>query len=195
MKKMKDPYNTYITNPLFKAIKPITLLLFVLLANAFFIASCEDVQSKDNNLRAALPSEIEHGKYLIEIAGCNDCHTIGYAENSANVPEEQWLTGSPVGFKGPWGTSYAGNLRLFVNNISEDQWIEMARTRNGMPPMPWVSLKSMNKKDLSAIYNFIKKLGPAGKMAPTYVGPNQEPKTPYIIFEPVHMERLSSVKN
>lgn len=189
---MIDSFNTYNTNPFFTVIKPITYLIILLLVNAFIIVSCEDVQSKDNNLRAALPSEIEHGKYLVEIAGCNDCHTIGYAENNANIPEKQWLTGSPVGFKGPWGTSYASNLRLFVNSITEAQWIEMARTRNGMPPMPWVSLKSMNKKDLSAIYNYIKKLGPAGNIAPTYVAPNEEPKTPYIIFEPIHMERLSS---
>ena len=42
----------------------------------------------------AAPTDAEwlaRGKYLVVIAGCNDCHTAGYGENSGNVPEAQWL--------------------------------------------------------------------------------------------------------
>jgi hypothetical protein len=51
--------------------------------------------------------------------------------------------------------------------------------------MPWASLHAMSDQDLRAVYKYIKSLGPAGKPAPEYVAPGEEPKTPYIVFEPV----------
>ena len=42
------------------------------------------------------------GEYLVRIAGCNDCHTPAYGERAGNVPKAEWLTGSPLGFLGPW---------------------------------------------------------------------------------------------
>ena len=62
--------------------------------------------------RGRRPGSVERGQYLVQIGGCNDCHTAGYAEKAGNVPESEWLIGAPVGFKGAWGTSYAANLRL-----------------------------------------------------------------------------------
>src|SRR4051794_1557083 len=58
-------------------------------------------------------SKEDVGRYLIKIAGCNDCHSPGGMENKLG-PESDWLTGSPLGFNGPWGTSYAPNLRLKI---------------------------------------------------------------------------------
>lgn len=69
---------------------------------------------------------IERGKYLARIGGCNDCHTPGFAESAGNTPTRQWLTGSPVGFQGPWGTTYPANLRLYVQGMSESQWLARA---------------------------------------------------------------------
>jgi len=45
---------------------------------------------------------IERGRYLVRIGGCNDCHTAGYLEAAGHSPEADWLTGSAVGFQGPW---------------------------------------------------------------------------------------------
>lgn len=61
-------------------------------------------------------------KYLVQIGGCNDCHTPGYPQTGGNVPLPQWLTGVPVGYRGPWGTTYASNLRLYVDPMSEHDW-------------------------------------------------------------------------
>lgn len=133
----------------------------------------------------------EAGKYLVLIGGCNDCHTPNYAENGGKNPESEWLTGNPVGFRGPWGTTYPSNLRLYFQTLSEEEWLKLAHTRNTMPPMPWPSLHSMSNQDLISIYRYIKNLGPAGNPAPLYSGPDTEPTTPYVIFEPVHMERLA----
>ena len=64
------------------------------------------------------PAAIERGRYLVKIGGCNDCHTPGYAQSGGKVPEAQWLSGVPLGFNGPWGTSYASNLRLSAQSIT-----------------------------------------------------------------------------
>jgi mono/diheme cytochrome c family protein len=124
------------------------------------------------------------GRYLVVIGGCNDCHTPGYAERGGQVPEAEWLTGSPVGFRGPWGTTYPVNLRLFVQKTSEDGWVQMARTVEGRPPMPWFNLRALSDQDLRAMYRFIKQLGPQGAETPAYVPPDQAPKTPAILFVP-----------
>ncbi|MDX1487796.1 MAG: hypothetical protein R3268_06320, partial [Acidiferrobacterales bacterium] len=58
------------------------------------------------------PKLVERGRYLSVIAGCNDCHTSGYLWSNGDVPEKDWLTGDTLGWRGPWGTTYAVNLRL-----------------------------------------------------------------------------------
>lgn len=62
---------------------------------------------------------IERGRYIARIAGCNDCHTPGYAMSGGQVPEQAWLTGDAVGWRGPWGTTYPTNLRLRMAAMSE----------------------------------------------------------------------------
>ena len=60
---------------------------------------------------------IERGRYLVKIAGCNDCHTPGYAQAGGSVPENKWLMGDTLGYQGPWGTTYPVNLRLYMQDI------------------------------------------------------------------------------
>jgi mono/diheme cytochrome c family protein len=126
---------------------------------------------------------VQRGEYLVKIGGCNDCHTAGYPEQAGNVPMSEWLTGAPVGFKGAWGTSYAANLRLTVNGLTEDQWVTFARVPR-RPPMPWFNLRDMNDADLRAMYRFIRDLGPKGERAPAAAAPGVVVNTPVIVFEP-----------
>jgi mono/diheme cytochrome c family protein len=117
-------------------------------------------------------NEVERGRYLVRIAGCNDCHTPKYALQGGAVDEAHWLTGSPVGFEGPWGTTYPSNLRLLANELTSEEWL--IHTRRPMrPPMPWFSLRDMTDEDLTAVYEFIRTLGPAGARAPAYEPPKQ----------------------
>lgn len=127
------------------------------------------------------PSE-ERGRYVVLVGGCNDCHTEGFAEANGDVAEDLWLTGSRVGFRGPWGTSYPPNLRLTVQGMSEDEWSEMGRSRIGLPPMPWPSLHAMTDEDRQAVYRYLRGLGPLGGPAPTPLPPSQEPQGPWIDF-------------
>lgn len=105
---------------------------------------------------------IEEGRRLVKIAGCNDCHTPRFAESGGNLPEKDWLVGSPVGFKGPWGTTYASNLRLLVKTFKEKPFIKHIRNKNYLPPMPGYALNAMTDKELGSVYAFIASLGPAG---------------------------------
>ena len=125
---------------------------------------------------------LARGKYIARIAGCNDCHTPGYAASGGKVPEAQWLVGDKVGWNGPWGTTYPSNLRLYMHSVSESQWVKIARSAQYRPPMPWFALRDMHTQDLRALYRFIKSLGPAGEAAPAYVPPGQDPKGPVITF-------------
>jgi len=126
--------------------------------------------------------QVQRGRYLVKIGGCNDCHTAGYAPSGGKVPEKNWLTGDLLGWRGPWGTTYPPNLRLFMRGMSEDQWVKLAKTFRTRPPMPWFALHDMTKKDLRAIYRFVRYLGPAGVPAPAALPPGETPKTPYVQF-------------
>lgn len=131
----------------------------------------------------AADARVARGRYLVEITGCNDCHTPGFGQKNGQVPEQEWLTGVPVGYQGPWGTSYPANLRLIINSMSEAQWLKHARQER-MPPMPWYSLRAMSDADVGAIYAYVRSLGPAGVATPAYVAPGGKVSTPYFVFVP-----------
>jgi len=124
----------------------------------------------------------DHGRYLVTIGGCNDCHTPGYAMSGGKVDEKQWLTGDALGWRGPWGTTYPINLRLYMQAISEKAWVDKASHLTARPPMPYWALNQMTDADLRALYRYVRSLGPAGHPAPDYVPPTQEPKPPYVTF-------------
>ena len=134
---------------------------------------------------AAAPGDgalIQRGRYLVQTAGCNDCHTPGYAAAEGRVDEKLWLTGDSVGWSGPWGTTYASNLRLYMADRSEAAWLQTARSFKPRPPMPWFNVHAMSARDLRALYRYVKALGPAGEPAPAHVPPGQKPKGPAIQF-------------
>ena len=126
--------------------------------------------------------QVNRGRYLIKIGGCNDCHTPGYGPTGGKVPEEQWLTGDVLGFQGPWGTTYPTNLRLYFKDMTEAEWLKKGRTLNTRPPMPWFNVQAMSTSDLRAMYRYVKSLGPAGKPAPDYLPPDKAPTGPVVRF-------------
>lgn len=127
---------------------------------------------------------IARGRYLTAFGTCNDCHTPGWRESDGTIPVSQWMTGTTLGYRGPWGTSYPANVRLEFSHISEDDWLFMVRTRAGHWPMVWHDLRMLDLVDRRAIYRFIRSLGPRGVEAPADLPPEIEPKTPYIWIVP-----------
>jgi mono/diheme cytochrome c family protein len=126
--------------------------------------------------------EIARGRYVVQTAGCNDCHTPGYGLSGGKTPESEWLTGDSLGWQGPWGTTYPANLRLYFNAISEKEWLKRAKSFETRPPMPWFNVHAMSNADLRAMYRYIRHLGPAGKPAPAYVPPGGTVTTPVVTF-------------
>lgn len=125
---------------------------------------------------------IERGRYLVQISGCNDCHTSGYLVAPDQVAESDWLKGDNLGWYGPWGTTYPSNLRLLLPRLSESEWLTLARHANYRPPMPNRTLQQMTDDDLLAIYHLVKHLGPAGEPAPLALPPGDMPEGPVVMF-------------
>ncbi|WP_211345373.1 hypothetical protein [Marilutibacter aestuarii] len=123
---------------------------------------------------------LARGEYLVRMSGCNDCHTAGYAERQGEVDPAEWLTGSPLGYNGPWGTTYASNLRMRVDGMDEAAWLAYTANLRTRPIMPDFLLRTMAEDDRRAIYRFVKSLGPAGGPAPAYLPPGQQPPPPYM---------------
>jgi hypothetical protein len=138
-----------------------------------------------DNIYTNPKKSLKAGEYLSVIGGCHDCHTPNFAETNGKVPAKDYFVGTPYGFKGPWGVTYPANLRILVNEISLKVWVELLKRNIGKPPMPWVTTNKMSEDDLTAIYLYIKSLGPSGKKVPHATEPGEKAKTPYIYFVPV----------
>ena len=172
---------------------------FLLVASALAVQGCGGPVSAEPATASATPSrptemvaarsQIDAGRYFVKLGGCNDCHTPGYVETlmmtGRAMPESDWLMGSDVGFAGAWGVSYPANLRLSFQNMTEEQFLELAHEGKGRPPMPWPSLMAMSDADLRAMYAYIHSLGAKGAAAPAALSPGVEPDRPYFRFEPI----------
>lgn len=157
----------------------------LLLAAGLGLAACSANQGPA--ARAAEPPAaaadadlVARGEYIVRIAGCNDCHTPAYGEKGGAVPKQEWLVGSPLGFSGPWGTTYAANLRLKLADMDEAAWLAYSDDLHTRPIMPDYNVRAMSEDDRRAVYRFIRSLGPAGEQAPGYLPPGQTPPLPYM---------------
>jgi hypothetical protein len=77
-----------------------------------------------------------------------------------------------------------------MQNLTTQQWLQVTR-QPARPPMPWFALRDMADADLTAIYQFIHSLGPAGTHAPAYAQPGEEVQTPVVRFPPAHEKATS----
>ena len=155
---------------------------FALVIVAFSVASLSAVtQAADPPKGKAPASDVARGRYLAIIGGCNDCHTAGYAPTGGQVPEAQWLLGDgAVGFRGPWGTTYAPNLRKVAASMTDSEWVKYVRALKARPPMPWFTLNQWTESDLRALHRYIRQLGPPGEAVTAFVPPDASPKGPVI---------------
>ena len=149
------------------------LVLFALSAASATPANAQTILHTNN---ATL---LERGKYMVVTGHCNNCHTEGYGVNAGNIPEAKWLLGNSVGWRSKAGTSYAPNLRLYVQSMPLEGWLAVAKNSRARAPMPWWSLRDTSNEDLTAMYAYIGSLGPVGSPAPSFLPPDQTPPPPY----------------
>ena len=69
----------------------ITVIALTMAALAAFTGTAADAADSGKD------AVRDRGRYVVTIAGCNDCHTPGYAVGGGNVDEKQWLTGDSLG--------------------------------------------------------------------------------------------------
>jgi mono/diheme cytochrome c family protein len=134
------------------------------------------------NAQGADEGSIEQGRYMVKMGGCNDCHTAGFLLSEGTTPEDLWLMGDTLGWRGPWGTTYGKNLRITLQAMTEDDWVVYAKNLKTLPPMPWFTLNQMRESDLRSVYKYIRTLGPGGELAPLALPPGEEPTTPYAVI-------------
>ena len=144
------------------------------------VVGYQSVNGQAGKQTATNAPQIERGRYIVEIGGCNDCHTAGYGESGGKTPEADWLKGDTLGFRGPWGTTYPTNLRISMGKMTEDQWLKYAKSLMTRPPMPWFNVRAMTDADLRAMYQYVKSLGVSGTAAPAFLPPGKAPQPPFI---------------
>jgi hypothetical protein len=131
----------------------------------------------------------ERGAYVAITHGCHDCHTGNYNETGGQVDPALSLKGTAVGWQGPWGTTYAMNLRITASTRSEDEFLQYMKALKTRPPMPFYNVNAMEETDLRSLYLYIKSLGEPGDQTPEAVPPGTEPKTPYYPLVPPTMPK------
>jgi mono/diheme cytochrome c family protein len=157
------------------------MALAIILAIGASTANSAETQTAPSGAGKKSASQIERGRYMAIVGGCNDCHTAGYGPAEGKIPEKQWLLGSgPLGYRGPWGTTYAANLRLTLSKMSEAEWVKFAKTFRTRPPMPWFNVNRWSDSDMRAFYRYVKQLGPVGEPVQAFVPPDKEPSPPFV---------------
>lgn len=176
------------------AARAILASLLAAFVHAPVFAEVPDTAVKSTEPRVVADSPVDAGRYIIRIAGCHDCHTPEWMETGGNVAEDDYLVGVPIGWRGPWGTTYASNLRRVANELSEDGFVALLKARVERPPMPWMNVNKLSDTDARAIYQYIRSLGMRGEKMPAAVGPGVEPSTPYYSLEPMGIDRVAETR-
>ena len=149
-----------------------------------------------NQQSATVASKVDpvvRGRYLVTIMSCNDCHTPGYFYGAPDTLRR--LSGSDVGWIGPWGVVHARNLTpdstTGIGSWTSEQIVTALRT--GMTPsgvilapiMPWMNYSSiLDQDDAMAIAAYLKSLPPVTHMNLDRIPPGEKPTGANVAFPP-----------
>ena len=142
---------------------------------------------------APKPDPVVRGRYLTTIMSCNDCHTPGYFYGAPDTLRR--LSGSDLGWVGPWGVVHARNLTPDSTTGIGSWTIEQIVTalRSGNTPdgtqlaviMPWQNFASiLDEDDAVAIASYLKSLPPVTHKNLDRIPPGQKPTGAFIAFPP-----------
>jgi mono/diheme cytochrome c family protein len=144
--------------------------------------------TKDAKKADPAKSEIERGRYLMITMGCNDCHTPGTLYGEPDF--SRMLSGSELGWRGPWGTTFARNLtpdpETGLGTWTAEEIANALRSgvrKDGSvlkPPMPWPNTSQLTEADLHALVAFIRSLPPVKHAVPAALPPGGEYAGPVV---------------
>ena len=141
---------------------------------------------------AAADPAVARGRYLVTIMACNDCHTPG---SFYGAPDQaRFLSGSEMGWAGPWGVVYAANLtpdpETGLGKWKLEEIAKALRTGNRpdgrqlAPAMPWQNYTNLTPSDALAIGSYLRTLAPVKHAVPKPLEPGVEVKGPTLAFPP-----------
>jgi mono/diheme cytochrome c family protein len=159
-------------------------------AIALAVVSCAKTEQS-----ATTPAKVDpvaRGRYQVTIMSCNDCHTPGYFYGAPDTTRR--LSGSDVGWIGPWGVVHARNLTPDSTGIgawSEQEIVTALRTGSTpdgaqlAPIMPWMNYSSiLDQDDAMAIAAYLKSLPPVRHVNLPRIPPGQPVTGNNIVFPP-----------
>ena len=170
---------------------PVALLLVVLVAVSLASLSCSNAKQESTTAVPAATDPVERGRYLTTIMSCVDCHTPGTFYGAPDTTRK--LSGSDVGWVGPWGVVHARNLTPDSTGIgawTEEQIIHTLRTGNTPDGrqlaaiMPWMNFTQLSDDDAKAIVAYLKSLPPIHHVNLPVIPPGQKPTGNNIVFPP-----------
>jgi mono/diheme cytochrome c family protein len=129
-------------------------------------------------------SQVERGRYLVQLGGCTDCHTPGHLLGKPDTA--RFLGGSDVGLEvAGLGTFIAPNLtpdeETGLGTWTREQIIAAIQTgvrpdgRVLAPIMPWRAYAEMTKPDVGAVVDYLKSLPRVSHKVLGPFGPGEEP--------------------
>jgi mono/diheme cytochrome c family protein len=169
-------------------------------ADAYTKAALE-VPAPDAARMVGLPKRdvdrIEHGRYLVQIAGCAACHTDGALVGEPILTHQ--LAGSHLGiaYTDPFtdgfpGIAYPANLtpdaKTGLGAWADNQIAEAIRNgRAGNAPghlvvMSWPLYQQMTDEDVNAIVEYLRSIPAVENKVPTRVSPGTRGSTSYVYF-------------
>ena len=138
-------------------------LAAALVVGAGLLAASSLVRAKPD---AVGDKAVARGKYLVTIMSCNDCHTPGTFWGAPDT--SRTLSGSEMGWVGPWGVAYAANLtpdpETGLGKWKPAEIAKVLRTGNRpdgrqlSPAMPWLNYSILTDADALAIASYLKTL-------------------------------------
>jgi mono/diheme cytochrome c family protein len=142
--------------------------------------------------KAAADPQVDRGKYLVTIMGCNDCHTPG---GQFNPDPTRVLSGPDIGFGIPGlGVFVPRNLtpdmETGLGGWTADQIVTAVTT--GVRPdgrvlalwMPWRTLSQLTSADATAIAAYLKSIPAIKHEIPGPFGPDEKPTVPVLTIIP-----------
>ncbi len=163
-----------------------TALVIVTVAAGAVSLSCT------NTSKTAVAAEdpILRGGRVVYTSGCVDCHTPGTFYGAPDTT--RMLSGSELGWQGPWGISFPRNLTpdstTGIGSWTEEQIvvaIREGRRPDGsplLPPMPWPMYAHMTDEDAYAVAKYLKSIPPIVHEMPKQQKPGETPSRPVLTF-------------
>jgi len=157
------------------------LLLGCLALTLVTAVSCNTPAPKQTEeAKPAAMTPLQRGEYIATIAGCNDCHTPAAFYGAPDFKRQ--LSGSELGWRGPWGVSYASNLTPDLEtglgtwtNVEIERALRSGVKKDGspiLPPMPWPSYSRLTPDDMGSLIAYLKSLPPIKHKVPADLPPN-----------------------